>query len=105
VVQLAQNAVQHTRDGAEIRLGSALADGVTSFWITDSGPGVPPQDRDTIFERFRRGSAGGGQSHRTGAGLGLAIVTAIAEAHGGTARLVSTPGSGASFGIELPAER
>jgi two-component system, OmpR family, sensor kinase len=103
VVQLAHNAVQHTRDGDDILLGSALLDGRVSFWITDTGPGVAAEDAEVIFERFSRGS-GGARGHRTGAGLGLAIVTAIAEAHGGTVRLVSTPGSGATFGIELPAD-
>ncbi len=102
VVQLAHNAVQHTTDGDDILLGSALLEDRVSFWITDTGPGVTAADRALIFERFSRGS-GGARGHRGGAGLGLAIVTAIAEAHGGSVKLVSTPGEGATFGIELPA--
>ncbi|MGQ0841893.1 ATP-binding protein [Actinokineospora sp.] len=105
VVQLAQNAVQHTRDGDEVLVGSALLDGRASFWITDHGPGVAPVDTAKIFDRFSRGSTGGAAGHRPGAGLGLAIVRAIAEAHGGTVKLVSTPGRGASFGVDLPADR
>ncbi|WP_020674309.1 sensor histidine kinase [Amycolatopsis nigrescens] len=101
VLQLAQNAVQHTADGDPIRIGSALSDGTVSFWVTDTGPGVPEEDVERIFDRFVRGSDGGGE--RTGAGLGLAIVRAIAEAHQGRARMVSEPGYGATFGIELPA--
>ncbi|HEY0636732.1 MAG TPA: HAMP domain-containing sensor histidine kinase [Pseudonocardiaceae bacterium] len=100
VLQLAHNAVTHTRAGDEIRLGTAVLDGAVSFWITDTGPGVHPRDAAKIFERFGRGS--GGSDARTGAGLGLAIVKAIAEAHGGTVHLVSVPGEGATFGIELP---
>lgn len=99
VVALAHNAVQHTRDGDRVLVGSALRDGLVSFWVTDTGPGVPEPDRDAIFDRFHRGSTPG---HRGGAGLGLAIVRAIAEAHHGRVVLLSTPGEGATFGIELP---
>jgi two-component system OmpR family sensor kinase len=104
LVQLAQNAVQHSVDGDEIRLGSSLRQGKVSFWVTDTGPGVTPQDTEKIFQRFGRGSNGGGPGdHRAGAGLGLAIVMAIADAHGGSVRLLSTPGQGSTFGFELPA--
>ncbi len=109
VVQLAHNAVQHTAPGDEIRIGSALHPGsddveCVSFWVTDTGPGVPAEDARTIFERFSRGSTGGARGHRSGAGLGLAIVDAIAESHHGRVRLVSEPGQGATFGLELPAD-
>ncbi|MGI9063567.1 MAG: sensor histidine kinase [Pseudonocardiaceae bacterium] len=103
MVQLAQNAVQHTTVGDEIRLGSVLHDAAVSFWVSDTGPGVRPEDAEAIFERFSRGATGGARTHRTGAGLGLAIVRAIADAHRGSVRLVSDPGEGATFGIELPA--
>ncbi|MCP3799566.1 ATP-binding protein [Allokutzneria sp. A3M-2-11 16] len=101
VVQLAQNAVQHTEPGSEIRIGSALIDGRVSFWVADSGPGVRPEEHEKIFQRF--GRADTGRRDRTGAGLGLAIVLAIAEAHHGVAKVVSEPGRGATFGIDLPA--
>ena len=103
MVQLAQNAVQHSADGDVIRLGSALSGGRLSFWVADSGPGVAPQDAERIFQRFTRGSTGAPGEHRAGAGLGLAIVSAIAEAHGGSVTLVSQPGQGATFAVELPA--
>ncbi|MFT7837998.1 HAMP domain-containing sensor histidine kinase [Saccharothrix sp. BKS2] len=102
VVQLAQNAVQHTEAGSEVLIGSAVRDGVASFWVADRGPGVRPEDAGAIFERFGRGSTGGAAGHRAGAGLGLAIVRAIAEAHHGLVRLTSTPGAGARFAIEIP---
>jgi two-component system OmpR family sensor kinase len=101
VVQLAHNAVQHTQPGDRILIGSALHGDRVSFWVTDSGPGVSAAEISVIFERFTRGASGRG--HRSGAGLGLAIVRAIAEAHHGTVRVMSTPGQGATFGIELPA--
>jgi two-component system OmpR family sensor kinase len=107
VVQFAQNAVQHTAAGATIRIGSAVRRqaGVdtVAVWVADTGPGVRAEDAESIFERFSRGSTGGARNHRSGAGLGLAIVRAIAEAHGGRIRLDSTPGAGARFTIEVPA--
>ncbi|MCK0438900.1 HAMP domain-containing histidine kinase [Gordonia alkaliphila] len=109
MVALAHNAVGHTGPGAEIRLGSALhsdARGrpMVSFWVADTGPGVSPADQETIFERFHRGSRPReATGYRAGAGLGLAIVRAIAEAHGGEVKLHSVSGEGATFGIEIPA--
>lgn len=105
MVQLADNAVKHTGDGTEIRFGSALKDGRVSFWITDHGPGVRTEDAEVIFDRFARGSGTAKPGNRSGAGLGLAIVRAIAETHRGDVHLVSAPGQGATFGIELPATR
>jgi two-component system OmpR family sensor kinase len=109
MVALAHNAVAHTAPGAAIHVGSALHPDhrgrtVVTFWVTDTGPGVQPQDAETIFERFSRGPRPRGSGgHRPGAGLGLAIVRAIAEAHHGVVRLNSTPGHGATFAIEVPA--
>lgn len=101
VVQLAQNAVQHTSEGDEIRLGSSLWNGAVSLWISDNGCGIVPADLERIFERFARGS--GRPADRGGAGLGLAIVKAIAEGHRGTVKVLSEPGKGTTVGIELPA--
>nr|MDT0667308.1 HAMP domain-containing sensor histidine kinase [Micromonospora sp. DSM 115978] len=64
-------------------------------------PGVPPVDRARIFERFASG-AGGRRGEHDGAGLGLAIVRAIAVAHGGWAWVGSRAGSGAKFVVEIP---
>ncbi|GAB3465844.1 HAMP domain-containing sensor histidine kinase [Actinophytocola sediminis] len=102
MVQLAQNAVQHTNRGDRITLGSSRWNNTVSLWVTDTGPGVPAEDLAVIFDRFSRGH--GGRAHRGGAGLGLAIVRAIADAHHGTVRVLSNPGSGATFGIELPVD-
>lgn len=98
MVQLAQNAVQHTEPGSEIRIGSAVADGAVTLWVTDRGPGVDPAEVSKIFDRFTHGSGNG----KGGAGLGLAIVKAIADAHHGRVRVVSEPGEGATFSLELP---
>ncbi|WP_207924469.1 sensor histidine kinase [Gordonia zhaorongruii] len=109
MVALAHNAVGHTGPGDEIRLGSALHDDPSgrpsvSFWVTDTGPGVSPADQKTIFARFHRGSRPRETTgYRAGAGLGLAIVSAIAQAHRGEVKLTSVSGEGATFGVELPA--
>lgn len=99
VLQLADNAVKHTRDGDEIAIGAALADGLVTIWVRDSGPGVPPGDRDHIFERFGRGVI---RENDEGFGLGLSIVRAIAAGHGGTAQVEDAPSGGARFVLTLP---
>jgi two-component system OmpR family sensor kinase len=97
VMQLAANAVQHSEDGSVIRVGSRLAGGTLTAWVDDEGSGVPPEESDRIFERFHRG-----RHDRRSSGLGLAIVQAICEAHGGRAVLVPRPGRGARFELRIP---
>jgi signal transduction histidine kinase len=101
LIQLVQNAVDHTAPGGQIALGSSIADGRTRFWVRDDGPGITPEVADRIFERFAR--AGGRRSD--GAGLGLAIVKAIAEGHGGRVWVESEPGAGATFTMEVPVDQ
>jgi two-component system, OmpR family, sensor kinase len=97
MMQLAENAWQHTDNGVSIRIGSAFHGERVRLWVHDDGPGVPPQDAQRIFQRFVKGSR-----HAGGSGLGLSIVAAIAEAHGGSARLAPQRGPGARFEIVLP---
>ncbi len=97
---LAQNAVEQTGEGDPIWIGSAVAGNEARLWVTDRGPGVAPEDSEHIFERFAR--AGTSRRRSEGAGLGLAIVRAIAEAHGGRAELDSRPGEGATFTLVIP---
>ncbi len=98
MLQLAANAVAQTGPNDSIAVGSALRPGCVELWVRDTGPGVAPADAERIFRRFERA----GNSAGDGAGLGLSIVRAIAVAHGGTVRLQSTPGHGATFTLELP---
>jgi signal transduction histidine kinase len=101
LMNLSQNAVTHTHDGDAVELGSELRNGTVRLWVKDTGPGVPVDEQAHIFERFvRLGSAPAGE----GAGLGLAITRAVAEAHGGRVEVDSRPGTGARFTLIIPAE-
>lgn len=97
MLQLADNAVRHTQPGDTITIGSRSSLTTLELWVADEGPGVDPELRDAIFDRFT--STG---SH-DGFGLGLSIVSAIARAHGGTVSLDDTaPGEGAVFRLRVP---
>jgi len=101
LMNLSQNAVTHTHEGDAVELGSELRNGTVRLWVKDTGPGVPEDEQAHIFERFvRLGSAPAGE----GAGLGLAITRAVAEAHGGRVEVDSRPGDGARFTLIIPAE-
>jgi two-component system, OmpR family, sensor kinase len=102
MMQLAVNAAAHTAEGDRIGLGSGMSNGEARLWVRDSGPGIPPDERDQIFRRFSRG---GGRRASDGAGLGLAIVRAIAEAHNGRVELNSRPGEGAMFSVVIPTDQ
>jgi len=101
IANLVRNALYHTPPGTPVEV-TVRADGArAAVSVTDHGPGIAPEHLGKIFERFYRAD-----SSRTresgGMGLGLAIVSSIAEAHGGSARVESEVGSGATFTIELP---
>ena len=89
----------HRHGGAAIELAAEARDGVVRLHVRDDGPGMP--DGLAAFERFTRGDAARG---RGGAGLGLAIVAAIARAHGGDAGAANRPEGGADVWIELPGQ-
>jgi two-component system OmpR family sensor kinase len=102
MLQLAQNAVRYSDAAEPIGFGSTVSNGEARFWVRDHGPGIPVAEQDKVFERFRRGS---GHRRSQGAGLGLAIVRAIAEAHRGRVELESRPGAGALFTIVIPVDQ
>jgi signal transduction histidine kinase len=93
LVNLVDNALRHGPAGGLVTVSASARDGLASLAVTDEGPGLPPEQADDAFERFRRGP-----SDAPGSGLGLAIVRATAERHGGRAYA-----EGARFAIELPA--
>jgi signal transduction histidine kinase len=99
-MQLAQNAVQHTRDGESIDVGSGVENDSLVLWVADSGPGVPLADRDRIFDGFAHRDDGSGRGDHLG--LGLPIVRAIAEAHHGRVGVDTSSAGGARFTIRIP---
>jgi signal transduction histidine kinase len=104
LVQLAQNAVKHTRVGDTITIGSDdRPPDVVRLWVRDTGPGVPDADKEAVFRRFARGQDAVADE---GVGLGLSIVAAIAAAHGGAAHVEdASPAPGALFVLTLPRNR
>ncbi len=100
IMNLAQNATQHTHEGDTLAIGSTIAKGKVRFWVRDTGEGIPLPDQKRIFERFAR--AANSRRRSEGAGLGLSIVRAIAEAHAGQILLRSKLGSGSMFTLVFP---
>ncbi len=97
---LLENAAKFSPPEAPIRLGVRYEpdEDRVHFWVQDQGPGIPPEERERIFEHFYRGRA---RSHSPGTGLGLAICKRIVEAHGGRI-WVESDGHGACFHFTLP---
>jgi len=98
---LAGNAVKFTEQGGIVVEMSVRPGGRMRFSVRDTGPGVGPDKQALIFEEFAQADAGVARRHG-GAGLGLAIVKKLAHAMGGDVGVVSRPGFGASFWVELP---
>jgi two-component system, OmpR family, sensor kinase len=99
-LNLLENAIRHTPEGTRIRATVTSEDGEAVLTVQDDGPGVSPELREHIFERFVRGAGDRGSS----SGLGLSIVRAVVEAHGGSVVLEDTR-RGARFVVRLPAAR
>ncbi len=96
---LLDNAVKFTPPGGRVEIGVDQAGETVRWWVRDTGPGIDPDDRPHIFERFYQGRASRASS---GSGLGLAIVHSIVQAHRGRVTAESNPDSGSRFLIELP---
>ena len=101
LANLVDNAVKYTPAGGEVWLEAAPRGGRVAFTVQDTGPGVPPEERDRIWQRLYRGDHSRSQR---GLGLGLSVVKALTEAHGGTVAVGDRPGGGAVFTAEFPAD-
>ncbi|MFM7039004.1 MAG: ATP-binding protein [Planctomycetaceae bacterium] len=110
VNNLLSNAIKFTPEGGRVRVSSKMLDSTTvSFSVEDTGIGIPLQEQEHIFEKFRQGStAPGGRDHTTreyeGTGLGLSIVRELSRLLGGDVSLVSEFGKGSVFSVRLPIE-
>jgi two-component system OmpR family sensor kinase len=102
LANLVRNALVHTPPGTAVELGVTRTQDRVRLTVRDHGPGLPAGGSDAVFDRFWR-AEGGRERGRAGAGLGLAIVAAIVDAHGGEVRAADAPGGGAEFTVQLPA--
>jgi signal transduction histidine kinase len=96
---LVENAVKFSSQGDAIELSAHRRGGEVAICVSDTGRGIAPEELERVFERFTRSRAG---RTRDGFGLGLAIVRAILQAHGGSVRARSTVGEGTTFELLLP---
>lgn len=94
---LIDNALRHTRPGVAISIGARMESGSIAITVMDDGPGIDPTAAADLFGRFRRG-----RTRSEGSGLGLTVVRALAEAHGGTATLRNAEHGGALAVLKLP---
>ncbi len=99
LANLIENAVKWSAAGEDVDVEVTALDGRVVVGVRDRGPGIPREEHGVIFEKFGRAKGGTG---RSGTGLGLFIARSIAEAHGGTVDVRSTPGEGATFTLMLP---
>jgi len=101
MIQVAENAARYGDPAETIALGSLITGPQARFWVTNRGPGIAPAERALIFERFHRGEV----THSgEGAGLGLSIVKAIAEAHGGSVEVEAPDEGDTTFAIVVPVD-
>ncbi len=101
LINLVDNALKHSPAGAEVLVGLDAQDHKARLWVEDSGPGIPPEEHERIFEQFyRRGSELRRES--TGIGIGLTLVRHIVQAHRGQVQVRSAAGQGSRFTLILP---
>jgi two-component system OmpR family sensor kinase len=98
---LLANARSHTPPGSPVSVDLRRADGHATLTVADHGPGLSDEEAARVFERFYRADGSRARSSG-GVGLGLSIVAAVTDAHGGTAEARTTPGGGATFVVTLP---
>jgi two-component system, OmpR family, sensor kinase len=101
LANLLRNALVHTPAGTPVEVAVTSSPSAVRLEVRDHGPGLPTEHPNELFERFWR-AEGGRERGRGGAGLGLAIVAGIVDAHHGSVSAANAPGGGASFVVELP---
>ena len=97
IAALIENAMRHCQPAVKVEIAVQVMDGNPVIVVTDDGPGIDPSIAPGLFERFRRGDTRG-----EGSGLGLSLVSALMEAHGGRAYICAAPGGGTRAVLEFP---
>jgi signal transduction histidine kinase len=100
---LLSNAVKFTPAGGRVDVSAHTSDGIVAVAVTDTGPGIAPEDQELIFEEFRQARGDFGKHHE-GTGLGLPLARKFVELHGGRLWVESVRGAGSSFRFTLPVE-
>jgi two-component system OmpR family sensor kinase len=101
VTNLVSNALRHTPAGTSVTVTVGVTGADAVLEVADTGPGMPPEDAERVFERFYRADPARARG-QGGSGLGLSIVSALVRAHRGTVELTTSPGAGATFRVQLP---
>jgi signal transduction histidine kinase len=101
LANLIENAIKYSPSGGEVEVRAQPDNGKVRISVTDRGPGIPHDQQRLIFEKFGRADVPGGS--KPGTGLGLFIARSIAEAHGGTIEVRSSPDAGSTFTLTLSA--
>ncbi|MCA8922015.1 MAG: PAS domain-containing sensor histidine kinase [Planctomycetes bacterium] len=101
---LVDNAIKYSPRGADVRIDVQRHDTVLEVSVSDKGMGIAAEDQPRVFEQFYRSEVSQAVRRLPGSGIGLSVVKAIAEAHGGTVRLSSRLGDGSSFSLRVPIE-
>jgi signal transduction histidine kinase len=103
VFNLLSNAVKFTPEGGQVDVSATRQDGEVRVAVSDTGPGISPEDQSRIFEEFQQAKATNGERPE-GTGLGLALSKSLVELHGGRIWVESQPGQGSTFMFTLPVE-
>jgi two-component system sensor histidine kinase BaeS len=98
---LLDNALRYTPAGSDIRIGAELDGDMVAVHVSDSGSGIAPEDLPHIFDHFHKSDSSGHRGY-SGAGIGLAVVKQLVDAHGGRVWVDSHPGKGTRFSFTLP---
>ena len=98
-----ENAIKFSAAGGEVRVSAWRQNGEAGVTVQDTGPGIPADAREQVFDRFYRADPARGREG-SGSGLGLSICREVADAHGGRVWVESEEGKGSSFSLALPTE-
>lgn len=101
ISNLVDNALKYTPAGGQVTLHCHSDEEAVLIEVADSGPGIPPAERERVFERFHRVAG----TQPSGSGLGLPIAREIARSHGGTITIEDGPDGGSSVRVRLPLKR
>ena len=102
LANLIDNAIKYNKPGGKVFIGASQDHARVRINVRDTGPGIPPIEQSRVWDRLYRGDK---SRHEKGLGLGLSLVRAVVQAHGGEADVSSETGKGSTFTIKLPSQR